>query len=169
MKRRLHHSRRYAFFVTAILTIGASWSLPAAADQGVLSLPGAHPSYNFELEPHVIGAPIHDLNLGLGVRGTFVIVDNGFISSINNSVGIGVGVDYTKHFMIPVVMQWNFWLTRNWSVFGEPGVNLGDGGKGKLKPHPHIAAGGRFRLTEQIHLTGRIGFPATSVGVSFLL
>ena len=169
MKRRLHLPGRCTILVTLFLACSASWSRSAAADQGVLSLPGAHPSYDLEIEPHVIGAPIHKLKLGLGVRGTFEIVDNGFISSINNSVGIGVGIDYTKHFMVPVVMQWNFWLTRNWSIFGEPGVNLGDGGKDEFKLHPHIAGGGRFRLTEKIHLTGRIGFPATSVGVSFLL
>src|SRR5258706_13210345 len=25
---------------------------------------------------------------------------------------------------LPVVLQWNFWLTEKWSVFGEPGLTI---------------------------------------------
>src|SRR5690606_19347209 len=81
---------------------------------------------------------------GPGFRGTIVIVDNGFIGKINNSVGIGFGLDWLvfgddhchgprrnpdfchdHHQVItPVVLQWNFWLHERWSVFGEPGFAL---------------------------------------------
>jgi hypothetical protein len=64
-------------------------------------------------------------------------------------------------------MQWNFWLSRNWSVFGEPGglVDFGD----KTRVHPAFYAGGRFHFTDRVTLTMRVGHPTASVGVSFLL
>jgi hypothetical protein len=146
----------------------ASSAASALADVSTIKLPGAHPDYIFEAEPHALVAPFDAFRPGVGFRGTFVIVQNGFISSINNSIGIGIGADWTKdHFRVPVVMQWNFWLSRNWSVFGEPG-GLIDFGK-KPKPHPAFYAGGRFHFTERITLTMRVGHPTASVGVSFLL
>lgn len=140
----------------------------AFADASTIKQPGAHPDYVFEAEPHALVAPFDDFRPGLGFRGTFVIVDNGFISRINNSVGIGVGADWSEgHFRLPLVMQWNFWLSRNWSVFGEPG-GLIDFEK-KARPHPAIYAGGRFHFSDRITLTMRVGHPTASVGVSFLL
>ena len=141
---------------------------PALADVSTIKSPGAHADYVFEAEPHALVAPFDGFHPGVGFRGTFNIGDNGFVSSINNSVGIGIGVDWSKdHVRIPVVMQWNFWLSRNWSVFGEPGGLL-DFGK-KPKPRPAFYAGGRFHFTERITLTMRVGHPTASVGVSFLL
>lgn len=149
----------------ALMTFTASLSF---ADVSTIKQPGAHPSYFFEAEPHALVAPFDDFRPGVGFRGTFVIVDNGFISSINNSIGIGVGADWSKdHFRVPIVMQWNFWLSRNWSVFGEPGGLL-DFGK-KTRPHPAFYAGGRFHFSDSITLTMRVGHPTASVGVSFLL
>lgn len=140
----------------------------ALADTSTIKLPGAHPDYVFEAEPHALIAPFDDFRPGVGFRGTIELVDNGFISKINNTVGIGFGADWSKdHFRLPVVMQWNFWLSRNWSVFGEPGglVDLGH----KTTVHPAIYVGGRFHFTDRITLTMRIGHPTASVGVSFLL
>lgn len=142
---------------------------PAAlADVSTIKLPGAHPDYVFEAEPHLLVAPFDDFRPGVGFRGTFELVDNGFVSRINNTVGLGFGADWSKdHFRVPIVMQWNFWLSRNWSVFGEPGGVL-DFGK-KFRPRPAIYAGGRFHFTDRITLTMRVGHPTASVGVSFLL
>jgi hypothetical protein len=64
-------------------------------------------------------------------------------------------------------MQWNFWLSRNWSVFGEPG-GLVDFEK-RPKPRPGFWAGARYHFTDRITLTLRAGFPTFSAGVSFLL
>ena len=161
----------YAF----LLVLGAA--KPALADESVIKRPGDHPDYVFEAEPHVLFAPFHDFDPGVGFRGTFELVDNGFISPINNTVGIGFGVDWTKkRTWIPIVMQWNFWLSRNWSVFGEPGVvlRIDDGvkfesGKGPDKLDPFaFYAGGRFHFTEYVTLTMRVGRPTASVGLSLL-
>ncbi len=158
--------------ICAALSV-VSVSGAAYADQSVIKRPGAHPSYVFEAEPHVLVDLFDDFVPGVGFRGTFELVDNGFISKINNTVGIGVGADLTDNsLLLPVVMQWNFWLSRNWSVFGEPGVavRFRDKGKDDGKFDPFIAyAGGRFHFSDRITLTMRAGRPLASVGVSFLL
>jgi len=142
----------------------------AFADTSTIKIPGAHPDYVFEAEPHAIVAPFDKFAPGVGFRGTIELVDNGFITTINNTVGIGFGVDWTEnHFRVPVVMQWNFWLSRNWSVFGEPGGLLNFQKNDKLKPAPAFYAGGRFHFNDSITLTMRVGHPTASVGVSFLL
>ncbi len=144
-------------------------STGAFADQSTIKQPGAHPAYTFEAEPHLLLAPFDHFRPGVGFRGTIELVDNGFVSSINNTVGIGFGADWSRdHFRVPVVMQWNFWLSRNWSVFGEPG-GLVDFGEDRTRVHPAFYAGGRFHFTDRVTLTMRVGHPTASVGVSFLL
>ena len=148
---------------------------PALADVSIIKSPGAHADYLFEAEPHALVAPFDGFHPGVGFRGTFSIVHNGFISSINNSVGIGIGADWSKdHFRIPVVMQWNFWLSRNWSVFGEPGTALrfqsGEGVKNEFHIEPlQMFVGGRFHFSDTFALTMRMGYPTFSIGTSFLL
>jgi hypothetical protein len=78
-------------------------------------------------------------------------------------------VDHVNYLYFPVVMQWNFWLTRQWSVFGEPGLalHLQDG---QLELDPFVFfAGGRFHLGDRVTLTLRIGYPTFTFGASFLL
>jgi hypothetical protein len=144
-----------------------------AAESSIIKNAGDHPAYSVDLEPHVIfgfgnfgkdaGVP------GVGVQGTFIIVQDGFIKSINNNVGIGVGANFffadTVVVGIPVVMQWNFFLSTHWSVFGEPGVGIAAANKAVL--YPIFAAGGRYHFTERIALTMRAGYPWIAVGVSF--
>ncbi|HEY3234473.1 MAG TPA: hypothetical protein VGJ84_07140 [Polyangiaceae bacterium] len=147
-----------------------AWCGKASADRSVIKLPGDHPDYVFEAEPHALIAPFKGVKFGVGFRGTIEIVDNGFISSINNTVGIGFGLDWfpSDRVRVPVVMQWNFWLSENWSVFGEPGGALVFGRK-HLEGEPVIYAGGRLHFTPKVALTMRVGFPTPSVGVSFFL
>ena len=74
-----------------------------------------------------------------------------------------------NYLFVPVVMQWNFWLTEKFSAFGEGGLSvyhLGDDGFGAT---PAFYLGGRLRLTDIITLTARIGYPTVSFGVSFML
>src|SRR6185503_6138892 len=115
-----------AFTATFIVAPGT-----ARAEESIIKRPGDHPHYAFEAEPHgLVGfaGPFKDKgkgHLGAGFRGTIVIVNNGFIRSINNSVGITFGADLffgEETLFVPVAMQWNFWLSTHWSVFGEPGL-----------------------------------------------
>lgn len=198
-------SRGALFGAFAACAVLASWAAPAAADTLVIDRPGAHPNYGVELEPHLLVGFIdppgfgHGQGFGFGFRGTVELVDNGFIAKINNTVGIGFGLDYVHYgggpdrcrrgdrdrcedwdegdgvdnVWIPVVMQWNFWLSRNWSVFGEPG--------GALRYQSHadeddfkveffqMYAGGRYHFSDAMALTMRVGYPTFSVGLSFLL
>lgn len=168
-----------------LATLAATTSLalamvtsPAHADESIIKTPGDHPSYRFEAEPHGLlgfGGPFERGrgDIGAGFRGTIIIVDNGFVKSINNSVGIGFGGDVFFNrgtVFVPVVMQWNFWLSTHWSVFGEPGVGLAfNQFRGRDTIHPVIDLGGRYHFTDKIALTMRVGYPAVSVGVSFFL
>ncbi len=192
-----------------LFLLAACWAAPAHA-QSTIRVPGQRPQYAVELEPHLIltpfGAPdaMTDGGYGLGARATIEILPEGFIEKLNDSVGVGFGLDWVRysvaqgragcaHFepgvegvpicvettaahdssylFVPVVMQWNFWLHRRWSVFGEPGLALTHGtGKGSdFGVQPVFQAGGRLLLGDDIALTLRLGYPTFSLGASFLL
>ncbi len=188
---------------SAVSVSVASWATPALADTLIIKNPGDHARYVFEAEPHVVLGFIEPpgyasgTGFGLGFRGSIPIVRNGFVSSINNSIAIGFGIDFARYgrgdfcrdgrrlpncdrtridgfneFFFPVVMQWNFYLSRNWSVFGEPGAALNyhawDGPR-SLDVEPVLFLGGRFHISEKVTLTMRFGYPAFSLGASFLL
>lgn len=141
---------------------------PASA-QNLIKREGAHPAYATELEPH-LSFDLPD-GVGPGLRATFNVADHGFIPRLNDSVGVGVGADLAlrgdTRLVIPVAMQWNFWFTPKWSAFGEPGLALRFGHK--TRPFPHIAAGGRLNFNDALALTLRLGWPTSSLGVSFFL
>jgi hypothetical protein len=63
--------------------------------------PGRHPRYAVELEPHFLaqwsGPFWGDAGIGAGVRASIPIVDNGPVTSINDSLAIGFGFDWA-HF-----------------------------------------------------------------------
>lgn len=160
--------------VCSMVTVATS----ASADESIIKNPGDHPDYRFEAEPHGLlgfGGPFErgGTDFGAGFRGTIIIVDNGFVKSINNSVGIGFGGDlFFKHgtLFIPVVMQWNFWLSTHWSVFGEPGIGFSPNAyRDRDAVHPVFMLGGRYHFNERVSLTLRLGYPAFSVGASFFL
>jgi hypothetical protein len=176
-----------------------------AQAQSSIRVPGQRPRYSFELEPHLLLTPFEAPDVpsgdgyGLGVRGTIEIAPDGFIPKLNDSVGIGFGLDWihydglggrgycrqfdhtaqgvpvcvetsahsSNYLFVPVVMQWNFWLHRQWSVFGEPGLALTHG-VDTFGVVPVFSAGGRFHFNDSVALTARIGYPSFSVGVSFL-
>jgi hypothetical protein len=142
------------------------------AQNGTIRNPGDHPSYVFEAEPHFLlgyaGPFDQDSPAGAGFRGTFDIA-NGFVKSINDSVGVGIGFDIAGdgRVLVPIVMQWNFWLAPHFSVFGEPGISFGSGPRDVF--YPAFYAGGRIHFTDRIAMTLRVGYPDISLGVSFLL
>lgn len=163
--------------LAAALTLGGMLAIArdAKADVSVIGHPGDHPAYTFDAEPHgLIGfaGPFRggQLHLGAGFRGTFIVADNGMLPGVNDSVGIGVGGDLFLGggtLFIPVVMQWNFWLTNHWSLFVEPGLGFAIHGGEFLDPI--LAIGGRYHFSDKVALTFRIGYPAISIGASFFL
>jgi len=201
--------RLWRLIPALLLALGVLALQRGAFAQNTIKQPGARQAYAFEAEPH-LSLGVFDppgfgggTGLGVGFRGTIELVKNGFISKINNSIGIGFGIDYLRYdgwqgprgacrefapgpagvpicvragsinhvnyLYLPVVMQWNFWLHRKWSVFGEPGVALylQDG---QLQFTPFVLyAGGRYHITDRVTLTLRLGYPTFSLGASFLL
>jgi hypothetical protein len=73
-----------------------------------------------------------------------------------------------NYVFIPVVMQWNFWLHPQWSAFVEPGlaVFLTNRGAGAA---PSLSVGGRMHVSDAFSLVFRLGWPTTTLGVSFRL
>jgi hypothetical protein len=160
----------------AIVIFGVLAPKAALADRSTIKFPNLHPSYAFEAEPHIFFTPrlrgAAPDGLGAGFRGTFTLVDNGFVKTINNSVGLGLGVDTNlsgeRSLWFPIAMQWNFGFTERWSLFGEAGGTLLIG-PDKLSPHPGIAVGGRYLFSRKVALTLRGGLPSIGVGISFFL
>jgi hypothetical protein len=151
-----------------------SLAASARAEEAIIKQPGAHPHYSFEAEPHLLlgWRELKD-GPGVGFRGTIPLVFNGFVTTINDSVGIGFGFDADPigkaRFSIPIVMQWNFWLSTHWSVFGEPGgVVVFQRGE-PTRGGPTLSAGGRYHFSEPVALTLRVGYPEVALGFSFFL
>jgi hypothetical protein len=199
---------------TAALVVGLLVSARAAhaAEQVVVYDARSPIGYTFEIEPHLVlgtapPGPGYGSGAGVGLRGSFVLIPDGFIRGVNDSVALGVGLDYAHydgalalqgfrdqclHFepgpngtsvctqvtsnggsynylFAPVVMQWNFWLTRRFSAFGEPGVDLYLLGNHGFGIGPALYIGGRFQIADRITLTLRIGYPTLAFGVSFMM
>lgn len=186
-----------------------TWSLPGGAEaQSTIKRPGVRTPYSVELEPHLVlggfnpPGPGAATGFGAGARATIELAPRGFITSLNDSVGIGFGLDWVRyenrvrgrctHFetgpndtrictevdggpngqtylILPIVMQWNFWLTRSWSVFGEPGMFMSFFPDDFDVSILSVSAGGRWHFSERATLTLRVGYPTQSLGVSFLL
>jgi hypothetical protein len=169
---------RAALQITAVLLglgclVGTS---PAVADAYGITHPGQHIHYYFELEPEVIivfGRNL-DEGPGLGVRGSIPVMFNGFIPSINN-IAVTFGFDKDpigrgQTYNVPMALQWNFWLHRNFSVFGEPGVFLQFRENDKTHLEFQVWGGARVHFNDYVGLTARVSLPntpAASLGVSF--
>ena len=187
-----------SLFAAMLSTVGGT-----ASAQSIIKNPGDHPPYKVELEPHLafgLGDLYAGAGLGLGVRASVVVVDNGFVSTINDSVAVSFGLDWLRYgdcyysavgcgasyFLLPATMQWNFWLSPKFSVFGEPGLYIyhgvfedyctnkagvpipGCGYPTRTGVDLALYAGGRLHFNDTIALTLRLGWPASSFGASFL-
>lgn len=201
----------------AAVALAVLCSAGVASAQSVIKQPGNHPDYGFELEPHLAFEWARDGNdegIGPGARFNIPFMHNGPIKTINNSMGITFGLDITfgdggpgwcysrydrnlwlsgrdcdlTEFWLPVAMQWNFWLTKVISVFGEPGLAIVhqrwdyDYYCGPTNPNGICAyddtdtdvrfiffGGGRFMFSDTVGATVRIGFPMITAGINILL
>jgi hypothetical protein len=189
----------------AVLVLGLFLGRVASADDTIRN-PGDHPHYLVEIEPRFLFGWDNDFDgnagVGVGARVSIPIVRNGFVPTINNSVAISFGLDWlhysdcyfyyasagygcgANYFEFPIAMQWNFYVAKRWSVFGEPGFYIYHGVydrvacNGPNLPPCHYPTetgidfagwlGARFHITDKIALTMRIGYPTLSVGVSFM-
>jgi hypothetical protein len=205
--------RRSPIALFALLSACLAPSVALADD--TIRRPGEHPKYNVEIEPHLLlgwggvaGSWSGSAGIGPGVRFGIPIVENGFIPTINNSIAISFGADILYYgggcgyanglavdcsawyFEFPVTMQWNFYVSQRWSVFGEPGLfpyhaefpnngacyYAGPGhstcayapsGFAQNGVLPAFFAGARYHFSDKAALTFRVGYPTISIGVSF--
>lgn len=222
VRSRISHCR-----VTVFIGIAAGLLalLVASSARAQIKQPGAHPDYSVEIEPHLLlmwdSYAVSDQGWGPGLRVSIPIVQNGPITTINNSMAIGFGLDWghfshhcgsgwdwwggrwwdphnpyaypygNEHctanaFMFPVVLQWNFFITKVFSVFGEPGLAITHtrwsfpawcpgGGWGCENDETHTGLdpvfqiGGRVHFGNMASFTFRLGWPYVSAGVSFFL
>jgi hypothetical protein len=185
----------------SLVALCLSVLLVSQAHAQVIRNPGAHNRYSVELEPHGLVQwdvdPTNDAGFGLGMRASIPILDNGPVTTINNSLAIGFGVDWAyaddvcrpdrggvyddcdaHNITFPLVVQWNFFFTDVVGAFVELGLGIqyqtwdygpGDYDDDDIEPEFFFLIGPRFTVGKTVAIPLRIGWPYFSVGVSFLL
>jgi hypothetical protein len=191
--------------VSALLTSSfLAMSAATANAATIIKQPGAHPDYSWEFEPHLVFDydDKHYLEDGIGLGASFAIpvMHQGPIPTINNNMAVKFGFDFIFHgdcddhwsnhnhygdcsansFMIPVALQWNFYITDIITVFGEPGLyfrhfwadwdHCTDADCDDSDNHlgPYMGAGAKFMFGRTAGLTVRTGYPQTTVGATLL-
>ena len=111
--------------------------------------------------------------------------DNELITNINPGAPMG---ELFRRFWLPVALQWNFFVHKRISVFGEAGLAIVHTNWSWARPCPPGSAapvceyrvsdtdflnfvfypGARFMLSDTVGLTLRIGYPHLTAGASFL-
>ena len=151
--------------------------------------------YPIELEPHfafgaenVYGAS----GFGAGLRAN-VPVATGWLGSVPQNLAVSFGGDVlhydncyyncgANYLFVPVAAQWNVFVARPVSLFAEGGAFLYKGwfdacgpgsGPGCSPPSdfgllPTVALGARLHVNRYTAVTLRLGYPTTTLGVSFL-
>ena len=174
----------------------SSLAAPDAGASSIIKNPSP-PSYKVEIEPH-FDVAMWDYGFGGyggGVRFGIPVMSPGFVKSINDSVAISFGPDFVHYsgyhwncantvcassdfwaLYFPVTLQWNFWLTEHWSVFGEPGAVFRDNFTGCPSGvdcgqlwwfMPPFNVGARWMFVDGLSLTLRAGWPqGFSIGIS---
>jgi hypothetical protein len=202
MMTQYDHASLRSYLIAGVAIAVLMPSAIASADVALTMERSAPPTdeasvYPLEIEPHltfgpgnVYGAPGFGAGLRLGIPVAF-----GHLDSVPQNLAISFGADVlhyddcffasdcgANYLVIPVAAQWNVFVARHVSVFGEGGVYLYDGwfagcgpgdGPGCSPPSrlgllPTFALGGRFHLGRSAALTLRLGYPTTTLGVSFL-
>lgn len=135
-----------------------AWTTPVCAQ-----IEGVRPEVHLDLGYHA--------DIGLGVRVDIPIVPEGLLQSVNDDLAVTVGADLLFDdgevwVGIPVGLQWNFYIKREWSVFPELGLALlfGEGHHDDVGVEPLLAVGGRYHFSARNALVLRIGWP---IGLQF--
>jgi hypothetical protein len=181
------------------LSIAALFAAAPASAQGEDSVryrdePSAYP---LEIEPHftfaaenVYGAT----GFGAGIRVSIPVVQS-LLVRVPDNLAISFGGDIVhydncyygnncgaNYLMLPVAAQWNVFVARRVSLFGEAGAFVYKGffdgcgpGDGPMCSAPSdfgvlptIAIGARIHMGDNASFTARIGYPTTTFGVSFM-
>jgi hypothetical protein len=185
---------------TAVAVSLASLLVPALASAQVVESPGPRrvdPSvYPVELEPHFTfgsGSVYGTAGVGAGMRATIPLAAH-MLRRIPDNLAITFGGDFLRFdncfsagycgvssLILPVAAQWNVFVARRVSIFGEGGVfaykawfdpcragDIGCAAPADFGVLPTLAIGGRARIGENAAFLARIGYPTITLGVSFL-
>ena len=165
------------------------------------------PDYRVELEPHLVlqwtrGPYGNDDGVGVGLRAAIPVLDNGPLPNFPNNLAVSFGLDWVHFdgcghdddddcgadsFLIPVAVQWNFWVTSWLSLFPELGLAIEHAswdweGPGDCGPGPGpddcddgsdtdvelvLWIGARFAVSRDVAVMLRLGTPSVLIGVSF--
>lgn len=86
-------------------------------------------------------------------------------------VEVGGEAGDSNYLYLPVGAQWNLWLHRKFSVMGTLGLAIylrnDEGDNVDLGVGPLVQVGGRWRFRRDMHLTLRLGFPTSSIGLGW--
>jgi hypothetical protein len=132
------------WLVVACISLGAN----RAAAQ--IDRPNSHIHYGVELEPHLVIQWDHEPawgsdGIGVGLRASIPLLQDGPVTSINNSFALSVGLDWAhfgddcygpgpgpqpryscaaNDFWVPLLVQWNFFFSNFISAFPELGLGI---------------------------------------------
>lgn len=150
---------------------------PKATEEGAESEPESQRDpYKLEVEAHVVGetlAPPSGASRGAGPGALigYELLPKALLGALD-SVAVTGGFDWIvssndPHFLIPLALQWNLWLTRDVSLRLEPGAALLVGAGTSVSPALHF--GVRVRVYKRLYATGRLGIPGATLGVALQL
>jgi hypothetical protein len=154
-------------------------------------------AYPIEIEPHFSFGPENVYGVagfGAGLRVGIPLV-TGSLGAVPDNLAVTFGADVlhydncfygldcgANYLMAPVAAQWNVFVARRVSLFAEGGAFLYKGwfsgcgpgdGPGCSAPSdfgllPTLAIGGRVHFDNAAAFTLRLGYPTTTLGVSFM-
>jgi hypothetical protein len=184
--------------LTGGLALAALFAASSASAQGEAPVRrGDDPSfYPLEIEPHfsfgaenVYGAT----GIGAGLRVSVPVVW-GHLGYVPENLAISFGGDIlhydncyfgsdcgANYLMLPIAAQWNVYVARRVSLFGEAGIFVYKGFFNECGPDtpgcsppsdfgvlPTLAVGARIHLGDNASFTARLGYPTMTLGVSFM-
>jgi hypothetical protein len=199
-------------FTSICAAIGLCLGTASTANaETIIRYPGQHPQYVVELEPHLaldwLDTHYAGSGIGPGMHAAIPIMHQGPITTINNNMAIKLGLDLTfgggcnyywdrraypygngcnsTSFLVPVALQWNFYITDIITTFGEVGMAIryvrwsyDCGGSinaycpdshGEMDPIFYPAVGAKFMFGRTVGLTVRMGYPHFTLGASILI
>ena len=151
-----------------VVLVGALGLVVARSSPACAQIQGVRPEAHVNLGYHA--------DLGIGVRIDIPIVPEGLLLNARDDLAISPGFDLLFDdgdlwIGIPVALQWNFYLSGEWSLFPEIGfaLLLGEHHRGRGRDHDLgvdflLAVGGRWHFSERNALVLRVGWP---IGVQF--
>ncbi len=152
--------------------------------------------YPVELEAHFAFGPDNiygNSGFGAGARVSIPLVAGGGMR-VSDNFALSFGADVlhydncyynarcsANYLMVPAAAQWNIFFGRRVSLFAEGGAffyrgffdECGPGDVNCSAPRdigvlPTLAIGVRGHITRDVAIIGRLGYPTTTVGVSFM-